>query len=470
MKKFSEYSIVVAANLICSFVMLVYNVIMRRYVPPYDMGIYTSVNLIILYMGYAHIGVLNSYNRDYPQLLGAREKIKAEKMRNAVFTFLIALYFLITVGSVVAGYLLYNKDFKLFIGVCCAGVISAGNSMFTFFDFTNKSQKKFVKSSVNYLLKTTAIIIIGLITISQFGYIGIYSGLLAGVVVTIIINADIIKEIRFNFDIKLTCSLVASGLMLLVNNFVWTLMQSVDRLVILKFLNMEQLGVYSVALLGFSTMVIFPQSLAQVFYVKLSRKYGNQKDENILFKDTAKFTKIIASITTIVTVFAYYLLPIFISYCMPMYKDCVKSSQFILLGVSLYGGTLLFGNVLSVLKKNSVLIISTIVLCALNLVLSSIAVILSPKIESVAIATSISYGIYALILLAVTLREHRTIFIESVFSIILPSICTIVAIVIISNFLNGLMLQFIISLIFVFGLNAVQNRKMLKSMFTYFRK
>ena len=67
-----DYFMVSATMILSTLVLFVYNIYVRKYVMRYEYGIYTSANMLLLYLNYAQMGVLNSYNRDYPQLLGAK--------------------------------------------------------------------------------------------------------------------------------------------------------------------------------------------------------------------------------------------------------------------------------------------------------------------------------------------------------------------------------------------------------------
>ena len=61
---------ITSSTIICSLVHFLFSVYSRKFVNVTDYGIYTSCLILATYMNYAQLGVLNSYNRDYPQLIG----------------------------------------------------------------------------------------------------------------------------------------------------------------------------------------------------------------------------------------------------------------------------------------------------------------------------------------------------------------------------------------------------------------
>ena len=162
----------------------------------------------------------------------------------------------------------------------------------------------------------------------------------------------ILLNIKFFFSLKISINksiitdMIRSGLPLLVNGLIWTIMMSVDKFVILFFMSMEDLGVYSVALLGFSTLVIIPQSITQIFYIKMSQKYGETNNIDVLVNYAKRYTLYLNIITSFIIIGAIHL-PIFIENMMPNYADSIKSAQILVIGVGLYSTTLLYSNLFS---------------------------------------------------------------------------------------------------------------------------
>ncbi len=90
--KAGAYSVIAVTSIGCHMISYVYSIITKRYVMPYEYGIYTTVNIMLLYMNYLQLGVLNAYSRDYPQLLGAGNEDAGQHLKNSVFTFLMVIY------------------------------------------------------------------------------------------------------------------------------------------------------------------------------------------------------------------------------------------------------------------------------------------------------------------------------------------------------------------------------------------
>ena len=68
-----DFIVVSASTVIASAISFLFSVISRRYLSPLEYGTYSTCLLLQTYISYGQLGVLNSYNRDYPQLIGAEE-------------------------------------------------------------------------------------------------------------------------------------------------------------------------------------------------------------------------------------------------------------------------------------------------------------------------------------------------------------------------------------------------------------
>ena len=207
--------------------------------------------------------------------------------------------------------------------------------------------------------------------------------------------------------------MIISGLPLLINSLIWTLVQSVDKFVILGFLTTDDLGVYSVPLMGFTTMVLIPQTISQVFYIKVSHLYGANKDEKQLLEKASYFTNITSFISGAACVGVFYIMPIFVQMFMPMYTDGTSATQILIIGVAIYSTTMLFGNIFSVLKLNKSLIANSVALCIFNVIFSTgLVVFVERSINMVAIGTGMSYALYSLLLMVKLSRKFNYSFLK----------------------------------------------------------
>ncbi|MBR1622833.1 MAG: oligosaccharide flippase family protein, partial [Pseudobutyrivibrio sp.] len=405
--KNADFILVTLSTVACSAMSFIFSVYNKSVVATKPLGIYSTCLLAQTYMNYAQFGVLNAYNRDYPQALGRKDMAEAGKLKNTAMTFMLMVYALIFVVFE-AWVLIYYHDA---IGSDTYGTYYAfGYAMCpilillkSFDDMSNSTIRMnghYNKAAIIGFVRTVIALIIGVIAINVAGYFGLYAMTLASSALGIIMfRSEAFKGARLSFDIPYTKVMILSGLPLLVNGLIWTIVQSVDKFVILGFLTTEDLGVYSVPLMGFTTMVLVPQTISQVFYIKISHLYGANGDANELLEKAAYFTRVTSLISGAACIFVFYVMPVFVHYFMPMYTDGTTATQILVIGVAIYATTMLYGNIFSVLKLNKSLIANSVALCIFNAIFSSCLVLFVERsINMVAIGTGLSYGLYSLLL------------------------------------------------------------------------
>lgn len=431
-----DFIVVSASTVIASAISFLFSVISRRYLSPLEYGTYSTCLLLQTYISYGQLGVLNSYNRDYPQLIGAEEKGKSNMLKNTAFTFSSSIYFFIDIAVIlIFSFLYYIRRISLeyCVGYILSAVLVLLNNISDFGMNTIRMEGGYNYTAFVNVFRVVIAASVGFVGIKYWGYFGIYVMPLtmAGISICLYFRRAF-KCLKIKINTKVLKNSLLTGAPLMINNLIWTIVASVDKFVILGFMSTELLGIYSIAQLGFSITVLIPQSIAQVFYIKISTVYGKRKDENELIRLCNDYTMINSLCTSIICVLGYYLLPIFVDIVMPKYTNGIFASQIMLLGVAIYSSTILYGNVFSVLRLNSELLWTSAVLCVFNTCFSIALVTgFGRTIENVAIGTSISYAAYTLLIIhKLSQRFHvrKVIFMKKcwlpVGVIVLPAIVT----------------------------------------------
>lgn len=414
--KSADFILVTLSTVACSAMSFVFSVYNKRIVATYPLGIYSTCLLAQTYMNYAQFGVLNAYNRDYPQALGRKDYAEANRLKNTAMTFMLIVYAIVFVV------------FELWVAIYYGGKI--GNDvdstyyafgymlcpimilLKSFDDMSNATVRMnghYNKSAVIGFVRTILALIIGVIAINVAGYYGLYAMTLSSAALGIIMfRSEAFKGARLTFDWQFMKVMIIGGLPLLINSLIWTIVQSVDKFVILGFLSTEDLGVYSVPLMGFTTMVLVPQTISQVFYIKISHLYGANHNETELLEKAAYFSRVTSFISGGACLFVYFVMPIFVHFFMPMYTEGTAATQILVVGVAIYATTMLYGNIFSVLKLNKSLIANSVALCIFNAIFSSALVLFEERsINMVAIGTGLSYALYSLLLVIKLSRRFK---------------------------------------------------------------
>ncbi len=438
--KSADFILVTLSTVVCSALSFVLNVYSKHEVDSKPMGIYSACLIVLAYMNYAQLGVLNAYNRDYPQALGRKDFDEANKQRNITVTFMLMIYALILVGFEAWVFFKYNGQ----IGVSQKGTFYAFGYglcpimilLKSFDDMANSTvrmQGKYNKSALIGFIRTVLAFGIGAVFIKLFGYYGLYAMMISSAFLGIVFfYKDAFKGVKLDFDFKYMKLMILGGLPLLINSLIWTIVQNVDKHVIQLFFKdpEDALGIYTVPTMGFTTMVLVPQTISQVFYIKISHLYGANKDEQELLDKAGHFTCLTSLISGAACAFVFYIMPIFVGVFMPKYTNGNVATQILIIGVAIYSTTMLFGNIFSVVKLNKSLIANSVALCIFNMIFSSALVLfIERSVNMVAIGTGLSYALYSLLLMIKLSRKFDYSFIKlfsrswlPVLGIIIPSV------------------------------------------------
>lgn len=399
----NDFIFLTFATVLGSFIKLFYSVFSKKMVEPADYGIFSAICIISTYLNYLQLGTMNAYNRDYPQLRGAKRVNEAKEIKDATLTYLLIVYGSVMIAALfVIPYLSSKNDYSSFqtVGYVFAFVGALFTVVNAFATFSAKMEGKFNYAASVYIIQISVGVGLGLWLIHKFGCFGLFAeGIISSVIGCVMLYKYWMKDFRINLNCKLIWGLLISGIPLLVNNLIWTVVGSIDKFVILGFMDTTTLGYYSIATMGFSTMVLIPQTMSNVFYIKVNEEYGKTGNKVHLISSSQKYTFISALCTGFICLVAFYALPIFVDLVMPNYKNGVEAAQIIIIGVAIYASTLLYGNIFTILKEHKALLINSVCLCIFNAVLSvSLVAFGGRNIENVARGTSISYALYSVLL------------------------------------------------------------------------
>ena len=410
--KGSEHFFYVGATLITALVHFLYSVYAKAHIEPLEFGIYSTCLLLKTYFSYAQLGTLNAFNRDYSQIIGAKDYDRAKRYRDTVFSYLLLVFSILSIfGSLVIILVgsLNGSDSRYIYGLSLCTIITLTTLLENFLCSRVRIDGNFKFTSIVLLVELFSVVI-GLIIIPKIGYYSLYIVTISSSVIGILMYYKRgISDIHLSIDKALLKSIIFSGIPLLINNLIWTVVDSIDKFVILGFMNAERLGVYSIAQMAFSYMILIPSAMSSLFYVNLGKIYGATGSVDELNRTATRYTLIIASVISFFVLAAYFFMGPLVKLIMPKYSDGISSAQILMLALAIYTPTMVTGNILTLLKKNAALLRGSIYLCILNAICSvGFVLVLGAKLESVALGTAMSYLIRTLILIIQLKREAGT--------------------------------------------------------------
>ena len=356
-------------------------------------GSWNILLLFSMYFSHFHFGLINAFNREGPIYFD--DKITFENIHKNVLSGIFISLFIFTVilFFTIRNYSVDQETIRLFI------FYFVFNQLYYFTEIYYKVKIQFKKIAFYQIFRSIFLILSSFFLVDTFLINGLIIALMIPDIFFVLINIKIFKKIKFNLDTLLLKKYVRIGFPIMIVGFSFMLIQTIDRLIILRFFNQQDLGIYSLGGTVFQALLIFPQILSMQFYPRMIRSYG--KGKNKIALRNSFFNQLFISLLIVapIILFAIFLIPLIISNFLPDYNDSIHIAQVLTAAVIFLPITFVAGNVLNILDLQKKYLTFQIFAIFINLLLSLLAISYNYGIQGVAFATFISFFSYSIIII-----------------------------------------------------------------------
>lgn len=383
------------------------SVLTRRYLTPEMMGIWASLLLILSYASFAHLGLFTAAEIRIPYLKGRNEFDHAQRVRNTAFTFSAAVSSLILVVLFIASFVLKNRlSNPIILGIRMMTFIIMATLFYNLYIGLLRGDKNFSLLSKSTVFNSLAT----LLFVSTLAYFlklkGLYFATLiatATSVLYIVLNTRYTLKLYFNLgDIF---SLAKVGLPLIVAGLIYTVLLSIDKIMIIKMIGMKELGFYSIAILALTYTHAFPKVFGIVITPNMQEEFGRTNSRQHIMGLVKQPSIIMAYIFPILLAAAYFVVPLLVYYVMPKYVLGIESMKILLAGCFFLSLVPLAQNFVIAINKQIILLPLTAFAVGLGIGINYIMIKLNYGINGVALGTSVTYFVYFLITFIYTLKH-----------------------------------------------------------------
>lgn len=368
---------------------------------PVVWGSWYLLNLVLRYGALTHLGVLNGMNRQYPLELGRGHQAEARELRRASLGFLLLSFVAVAVLVTVGGLGLPALPMRALL--LTTGLLACQQA-FTFGITSLKAETRFGEVSRTQLASSLLQPLTSLPMMWAWGLDGFIAGqatAYALVTLFIAVRQPTLFEVRLDFE--RSRRLIRIGLPIMFVGVLYALFTTVDRWVIATTLDTKSLGHYSLAIMALGAVSLLPLVVAQQYYPRMSRAWGEAQDWRAL-AGMARRQGWSAFVSTLPPVLLGWLLaPPVIRAWLPAYVPGIASLMIVLAAPLFLSFGQGYANVLNVTDNQYrylSLIAGSIVLNAVV----SLLLVRSLGLPGVAIGTLIAYGAFSLGLVAVGRR------------------------------------------------------------------
>jgi len=411
-----DTSTYLGVNLTAQLFSILRGTIVARVLGPVYFGIWDALQVILDYSPYFGLGVPNAMSREYPYRVGKNELSQAGAIKNTAFTFNILIntaVALLLVGIIV--FLKLKISSEIAIGVLVISLVSILQQASVFYRELGRLEKRINSVNIALLLFSGINCLVSILLVRRFSIYSLYLALVIAYIISLAYLIYVTKnKFRFSIDKDHLRRLVKLGLTLTMIPILTTALQNLDKLLILKFLNIKYLGFYGLGSLFAGLILYLPVAYQFITYPYLLEGHGQKvpvSDLGNLY--VAQPTMAMAGLLAFCIGAMLISVNPVIKYLLPNYLDSLKTLKILLVSGFFFSQIYLSANFLVAMNKQVKVIKLQVICLLLQIGFGFFFIRAGASINGVAWARCIAYFILGSSLLGYALI-HSLIKISSV--------------------------------------------------------
>ncbi|MFC1804292.1 oligosaccharide flippase family protein [Candidatus Omnitrophota bacterium] len=346
-------------------------------------------------------------NREYPYCIGKKENDRAEKIKDTAFTCSLIMSLLCSIAIIMIIFIFKQKISRVVVvGLLVIAVASFLQIFFSYYKELFRLEKKIKSVNIALFLFAGLNLLVSVLLVARLQLYALYLSLLLSFIVMIVYALTQTKHyFRLQIDLGVLRHLIKIAFPLLLVELSFIALSTADRLMIIKFLDVTQLGFYGLGVLVISAIFYIPIAIQFVTYPYLLERYGRTQE-----------IKSLSQYLLPPTIFLSYLIPLLIGiilitihlpikYFLSSFLPGLGAIKILIAGTFFYSLVYLPSNFLIALKKHYKIIQIQSVLIIVNIILNYAFISMGMGIKGVALGTSISYVFLGTILLGYAVKH-----------------------------------------------------------------
>lgn len=332
-----------------AFAQMIVGFIVAKFVAPRDFGLWSTLNLAITYSLFMQSGLINGLNRELPYLFGKGEEKEALRMAGTVQSFTLGLVILVIVIAIPFFSLYQFESTEMTLGSIAVVILIILNYYQSYLFSTFRSKDSFLNlSKIQFMHAFVNIITI--VCVIYYSYYGlVLKSLIVAFVYVLLLHLYRPIKVGFVWDKDAFYKLIKIGLPIFSLAYVEAIAATADKLWIIRYSNITDVGLYSFGFYALTSFSIFPSSIASYIYPKMTYNYGKTHDKLIMWRYVRKITLLLLFILTPLAILGYFICPYLIEQFFPEYILSAPVMQ-ILLFAGIFSGAVIGVNALWSMK------------------------------------------------------------------------------------------------------------------------
>jgi O-antigen/teichoic acid export membrane protein len=245
-----------------------------RWVDPWSMGVWHTLLLLAGYLTVFRLGLVNGMGRELPFALGrgdqprARRIASTSQVASAAGSVLVA----VTFGVLLA--VRWDEGWTWRVAIACMAIVGGATFYQTYLQATFRSDSDFGRlARVHWVQAGLGLLLPASVYVFGFAGLCVHTAVQA-VVVALLAHFWRPLVVPSRFDPALARELVAIGLPLFLSGYLQTLASGFDRVILLRSVGVQAVGLYAPAVAVIAAMAIVPGAIATYVYPRMSYALG----------------------------------------------------------------------------------------------------------------------------------------------------------------------------------------------------
>ena len=358
MSKFKEVvgqvGIYSSAFALTQFVSVVGALITRYFLGPLQTGVWSLVQVILSYIDYANLGATYAIPIEIPFKRAQGKLEEMDRMKNVMFSFSFLTSVLFSAGLLV--YAFVRRPYipkELFYGLLIAtGLVilqQLNNVLISFL----RAYKNFKLAGKQMALSS----VVNFVLVAALSSIFKLYGFMWAMVLSFIFNIAYILyhedfHFRWTLNAKVLKGLIQYGFPLMLLTLAGTVLLTIDKMMIAKYLGLEALGLYSIAVMTSGFICSVPNSIGVVLLPNVSEKYAEGENVRDLRGYLTKSNHVFSVLMPILIGLGWFVVPLVIHLLLPKFLGGIEALKYLALSTFFVGLTQTYSNAIVVSKKH----------------------------------------------------------------------------------------------------------------------
>lgn len=388
--RFGVYLGFMNVSFLCYLVGFIKGILARRYVDPSDYGFFVQCQQVVMYGSFLQFGVFNAVNFELPQMIAGKRVDRVNGIIGSSLGYIASVSLLIALVSPLC--FAFDLPAAISIGLFLSGidlVLQLGSGLIQSV-YRGKQEYR----SLNRILFIKSIIDLGstIVLTRVYGYWGLFAGnIISGLFIVAYSYRDF-RSIRPVFSTTQFRDRIRIGFPIFLSSTLWALIPSLCQTIGLLYLSKAEIGVFSIAILGYTAVSIVPSIFSQIVYPKLIVLANGENGGDDLSRFCIGIMRIYLPLVAIITAMVVLLVPLFIKILLPSYVQGIRSAKILMLSMLAIAPNSLVVNILVSMRRNKRIIVTMLLTIAVTC-LASFFLVRPMGIDGLGLAMALAISI-----------------------------------------------------------------------------